>query len=118
MARWWCAPAVACHHGPGAKRERRRVEFGAGREFVRIDDMKTDDGYMRQKSPNGYIGPKPTPLSKECLVQPIGWQVPNAVIACCFRCCLRHWNAETGLAARRTEWAKRTRLNRGAYLKH
>ena len=24
-----------------------------------IDDMKTDDGYMRQKSPNGYIGPKP-----------------------------------------------------------
>ena len=25
----------------------------------RIDDMKTDDGYMRQKSPNGYIGPKP-----------------------------------------------------------
>ena len=45
-------------------------------------------------------------FSKECLVQPIGWQVPNAVIACCFRCCLRHWNAETGLAARRTEWAK------------
>ena len=33
--------------------------FGAGREFVRIDDMKTDVGYMRQKSPNGLIGPKP-----------------------------------------------------------